>query len=95
MWWSAGQVAGVDQVLGDETDSERVVGKVADVRQAGAMRDLVDLAVARFGGLDIVVTWAGVQRYGTVEDTPEDVWDEVLDINLKGVYLTCKAAIPS
>ncbi|MER5997968.1 SDR family oxidoreductase [Nonomuraea angiospora] len=75
-------------------DTDRVTGVVADVRRAGDMRDLVDLAVTRYGGLDIVVTCAGVQRYGTVEDTPEEVWDEVLDINLKGVYLTCKAAVP-
>ncbi|MBB5775709.1 SDR family NAD(P)-dependent oxidoreductase [Nonomuraea jabiensis] len=75
-------------------DTESVTGVVADVRRAGEMRDLVDLAVTRYGGLDIVVTCAGVQRYGTVEDTPEEVWDEVLDINLKGVYLTCKAAVP-
>lgn len=77
-----------------ELDSEHVTGVVADVRRADQMRDLVDLAVTRYGGLDVVVTCAGVQRYGTVEDTPEDVWDEVLDINLKGVYLTCKAAVP-
>ncbi|WP_188189202.1 SDR family NAD(P)-dependent oxidoreductase [Nonomuraea sp. SYSU D8015] len=77
-----------------ELDTDHVVGRIADVRRADQMRDLVDLAVTRFGGLDIVVTCAGVQRYGTVEDTPEDVWDEVLDINLKGVYLACKAAIP-
>ncbi|MEO3806564.1 SDR family oxidoreductase [Nonomuraea sp. B1E8] len=83
---------GADQSA--ELDSEHVVGRIADVRSAGAMRGLVDLAVARFGGLDIVVTCAGVQRYGTVEDTPEEVWDEVLDINLKGVYLACKAAVP-
>ncbi|GAA1746921.1 SDR family NAD(P)-dependent oxidoreductase [Nonomuraea bangladeshensis] len=83
---------GVDQDA--ELDGERVVGRVADVRRADQMRDLVELAVSRFGGLDVVVTCAGVQRYGTVEDTPEEVWDEVLDINLKGVYLTCKAAVP-
>ncbi|MEV0590244.1 SDR family NAD(P)-dependent oxidoreductase [Nonomuraea cavernae] len=77
-----------------EFDGEHVTGVVADVRRAGDMRDLADLAVTRYGGLDIVVTCAGVQRYGTVVDTPEDVWDEVLDINLKGVYLTCQAAIP-
>ncbi|KAB8196581.1 SDR family oxidoreductase [Nonomuraea phyllanthi] len=75
-------------------DANGVTGVVADVRRAGEMRDLVDLAVSKYGGLDIVVTCAGVQRYGTVEDTPEEVWDEVLDINLKGVYLTCKAAVP-
>ncbi|MEV4565209.1 SDR family oxidoreductase [Nonomuraea sp. NPDC049419] len=77
-----------------EQDGERVTGRVADVRRADDLRGLVDLAVSRYGGLDIVVTSAGVQRYGTVEDTPEEVWDEVLDINLKGVYLTCKAAMP-
>lgn len=75
-------------------DSEHVTGVVADVRRAGDLRDLVDLAVTRYGGLDVVVTCAGVQRYGTVEDTPEEVWDEVMDVNLKGVYLTCKAAVP-
>ncbi|GAA3118334.1 MULTISPECIES: SDR family NAD(P)-dependent oxidoreductase [Nonomuraea] len=77
-----------------EQDGERVTGRVADVRRADDLRGLVDLAVSRYGGLDIVVTSAGVQRYGTVEETPEEVWDEVLDINLKGVYLTCKAAMP-
>ncbi|PZG13782.1 SDR family NAD(P)-dependent oxidoreductase [Nonomuraea aridisoli] len=79
---------------GAEVDGERVTGRIADVRRAGDMRDLVDLAVTRYGGLDVVVTCAGVQRYGSVETTPEDVWDEVLDINLKGVYLTCQAAVP-
>ncbi|MEU8393593.1 SDR family oxidoreductase [Nonomuraea sp. NPDC048892] len=79
---------------GAELDTGQVIGRIADVRRAGDMRDLVSLAVSRFGGLDIVVTCAGVQRYGTVEDTPEEVWDEVFDINLKGVYLTCKAAVP-
>ncbi|MET8862256.1 SDR family oxidoreductase [Nonomuraea sp. NPDC004580] len=83
---------GVDENA--EQDGERVTGRVADVRRADDLRGLVDLAVSRYGGLDIVVTSAGVQRYGTVEDTPEEVWDEVLDINLKGVYLTCKAAMP-
>ncbi|MEU4699108.1 SDR family NAD(P)-dependent oxidoreductase [Nonomuraea dietziae] len=72
-----------------------VTEMAADVRDEGRMRELVDLAETRHGGLDIVVTCAGVQRYGTVEDTPVEVWDEVLDINLKGVFLTCKAAVPA
>jgi NAD(P)-dependent dehydrogenase (short-subunit alcohol dehydrogenase family) len=82
--------------VGDDAvlDGDRVTGVRADVRRAGDVRDLVDLAVSRYGGLDIVVTCAGVQRYGTVVDTPEEVWDEVLDVNLKGVYLTCQAAVP-
>ncbi|MFC9977316.1 SDR family NAD(P)-dependent oxidoreductase [Spirillospora sp. NPDC127200] len=73
----------------------RVTGVVADVTDAAAMRDLVALAVERHGGLDSLVTCAGVQRYGTVEDTSEELWDEVLSVNLKGVFLACKAAVPA
>lgn len=72
-----------------------VIERVADVRDARAMRELVALAVESFGGVDILVTSAGIQRYGTVEDTPEQLWDEVLGVNLTGVYLASQAAIPA
>lgn len=71
-----------------------VRGAVVDVASAGQVRDFVADTVASFGGLDVVVTCAGIQRYGAVEDTSEAVWDEVLDVNLKGVYLTCRFAMP-
>jgi NAD(P)-dependent dehydrogenase (short-subunit alcohol dehydrogenase family) len=67
---------------------------VADVTDPAAVDRFVAGAVERFGGLDIVVTSAGIQRYGTVEETSEALWDEVLGVNLKGVYLTCRAAVP-
>ena len=72
----------------------RVTGSVTDVTDGAAVRDLAERAVARYGGLDVVVTCAGIQRYGTVEETSEELWDEVLGVNVKGVFLTCKAAIP-
>jgi NAD(P)-dependent dehydrogenase (short-subunit alcohol dehydrogenase family) len=65
-------------------------GATIDVRDASAVREYV----SGLGDLDIVVWSAGVQRYGTVVDTPESTWDEVLDVNLKGAYVTCGAAIP-
>jgi NAD(P)-dependent dehydrogenase (short-subunit alcohol dehydrogenase family) len=65
-------------------------GATIDVRDSPAVREYV----AGLGDLDIVVWSAGVQRYGTVVDTAESTWDEVLDINLKGAYVTCGAAIP-
>jgi len=58
------------------------------------MRGLVDFAVETYGGVDVLVNSAGVQRYGTVTDTEEDVWDEVLGVNLKGIYLASRHAIP-
>ncbi|GAA5087284.1 NAD(P)-dependent dehydrogenase (short-subunit alcohol dehydrogenase family) [Thermocatellispora tengchongensis] len=85
---------GVGEGVVRPDERERVTGVEADVRDGAQMRALAELAVSMHGGLDVVVTCAGVQRYGTVADTPEETWDEVLDINLKGVYLTCQAAIP-
>ena len=84
----------------DETErrmreaGHRVWGTVADVTDPRAVSDFVSGAVERFGGLDIVVTSAGIQRYGTVEETSDQLWDEVLGVNLRGVFLTCRAAIP-
>ena len=46
------------------------------------------------GGVDVLVNSAGVQRYGTVVETEEEGWDEVLDVNLKGIYLASRYAIP-
>jgi NAD(P)-dependent dehydrogenase (short-subunit alcohol dehydrogenase family) len=69
-------------------------GFAGDVRNAADMRAAMAAAVERYGGIDILACCAGIQRYGTVVDTPEDVWDDVLDINLKGIYLAAKFAIP-
>jgi NAD(P)-dependent dehydrogenase (short-subunit alcohol dehydrogenase family) len=48
----------------------------------------------RCGGVDVLVNNAGIQHYGTVVDTPEDEWDRVMGINLKGAYLCAQQAIP-
>jgi NAD(P)-dependent dehydrogenase (short-subunit alcohol dehydrogenase family) len=72
----------------------KVSGIRADVTVATEAQDLVTRAVKHYGGLDIVVNSAGIQRYGTVEETDEKEWDRVLDVNLKGIFLVCKAAIP-
>lgn len=66
----------------------------ADVTDGAAVTAAVRAAADAFGGLDILVTSAGIQRYGTVADTEEKLWDEVMDVNVKGVFLTARAAIP-
>ena len=50
--------------------------------------------VDRFGGIDILVCSAGIQRYGSVVDTSEETWDEVMTVNLKSMFLASKSAIP-
>jgi NAD(P)-dependent dehydrogenase (short-subunit alcohol dehydrogenase family) len=66
---------------------------VADVANGAEVKAAVEKIVATYGGLDIVSNNAGIQRYGTVETTTEPEWDEVMNVNLKGVYLVCHHAI--
>jgi NAD(P)-dependent dehydrogenase (short-subunit alcohol dehydrogenase family) len=66
----------------------------ADVRDAGSVLAAVQAAVDAFGALDTLVTCAGIQAYGTAADTDEQTWDEVFAVNVKGVFLAARAALP-
>ncbi|MEY9932401.1 NAD(P)-dependent dehydrogenase (short-subunit alcohol dehydrogenase family) [Catenulispora sp. GP43] len=72
----------------------RAVPVIADVCDASAVERAVQTAVDAFGRLDVLVTSAGIQRYGTVADTEEKTWDEVFAVNVKGVFLAARAALP-
>ncbi len=65
-----------------------------DVSDAASLGGAVDEAAAALGGLDVVVAAAGIAARGTVADTDPADWDRVLAVNLRGVYLTGRAAIP-
>ena len=64
---------------------------VSDAAQVGSM---IDQAIARFGGIDVLFNGAGVLAFGTVLDTDESDWNRVIAINLTGTYLCSKAALP-
>jgi NAD(P)-dependent dehydrogenase (short-subunit alcohol dehydrogenase family) len=66
----------------------------ADVRDAGSVVAAVQAAADAFGALDTLVTCAGIQAYGTAADTDEQTWDEVFAVNVKGVFLAARAALP-
>ena len=72
----------------------QVVGVACDVRDAASVQRAVDSAVARFGGLDVVVNSAGVGVGVPIADMTHDEWDRIIGTNLSGVFNTCKAAIP-
>jgi 3-oxoacyl-[acyl-carrier protein] reductase len=66
----------------------------ADVRSYPDVERAIAAAVARFGGLDIVVNNAGVGIFADVADMTPDQWREVIDTNLTGVFNVSHAAIP-
>ena len=72
----------------------QVRARRADVRSSADLEGLAAFAADLYGGVDILVCSAGVQRYGTAVDTPEETWDEVLGVNLKGQFLAAKHTIP-
>lgn len=66
----------------------------ADVRDAVSVEQMVRDTVIAYGGLDILVNNAGVGTDGDVVELSEEQWRRILDVNLKGVFLCCKYAIP-
>jgi len=71
----------------------RVVTAVADVRDLDAVTEVVDDGVAQLGRLDVVVANAGICTVQRWDEVTPDVWRDVIDINLTGVWHTCAASI--
>jgi (+)-trans-carveol dehydrogenase len=72
----------------------RIVAKQADVRDLPALEDALAEGVAEFGRIDIAVANAGILSAAPTEDMPEQSWQDMIDVNLTGVYHAAKAAIP-
>lgn len=78
-----------------EALDRRMISAKADVRDFDALKAALDEGVAQLGRLDIVCANAGISgRFNRSEDIPDDEWSNMLDINLSGVWRSCKAAIP-
>ena len=86
--------ADVDAAL-TRLDSKNAAGFAGDLSTASANHDAMRAAVDTFGGLDVVVLNAGVEGVlKPIVDYPEDDFDRVLGVNLKGVFLGLKEATP-
>jgi len=96
---------GCNVVVADVRDASRETSEIAtrggmalfvrtDVSLARQAAALVNKAVGAFGRLDILVNNAGIDLAKKVTDTTEEEWDRLMSVNLKGVFLCSRAAIP-
>jgi SDR family mycofactocin-dependent oxidoreductase len=101
----AGQVATVPYPMATPEDlaqtvrevealDRRIVATRADVRDFGALKAALDDGVAQLGRLDIVSANAGIFSFGTLEELDDTTWQDMIDVNLTGVWHAAKAAIP-
>jgi 2-keto-3-deoxy-L-fuconate dehydrogenase len=67
----------------------------ADVSDDAAVQEAVAAAVARLGGLDVLINNAGIGAQGGVEDNDDDEWRRVLDVNVLGTVRVARAALPA
>jgi SDR family mycofactocin-dependent oxidoreductase len=77
-----------------EALDRRIVATQADVRDYGAVKAALDDGVAQLGRLDIVSANAGIFSFGRADVLEEQTWQDMIDVNLTGVWHAAKAAIP-
>lgn len=94
-----GDVASLDQTVAEVAEaasgSGSVIGTKLDVTSASDAESAVKLAVERFGGLDILVNNAGVGKPAPLAEVTDELWDWIMDINLKGSFICARAAAPA
>lgn len=95
-------VADVQKAAAEETvrlvraGGGEATAAAADVSVEADAKAMVDLAIERYGRVDVLYNNAGVMPEAdhSVVDTPVEAWDAVMAVNVRGVYLACKYAIP-
>lgn len=88
-------VAEAEQVAGGLTGLPGGARAYAvDVTDYQSLGRTVGQVEDRWGGIDLLVNNAGVNRVASLEDTTEEIWDFILDVNLKGAFLASKAVVP-
>lgn len=72
----------------------KAVFSQADVSKEEQVKAMVQMAVEKFGGLDILFNNAGVALMADLEHTTNEIWQKTIDVDLKGVFLGIRAAVP-
>jgi NAD(P)-dependent dehydrogenase (short-subunit alcohol dehydrogenase family) len=81
----------LEEVAREIGDAALVV--VADVSRAEEIAGIVGKTLGRFGGLDVLLNNAGLLHVGTAEEITEEQWDEIFNVNVRGLWLLSRAVL--
>jgi len=84
----------VAEEIKQQTGNPNIIGVDTDVSRSEQVRSVVDKTFETFGRIDCLVNSAAVRAPGNVVTMDEDVWDNVINVNLKGMFLTSKYCLP-
>ncbi|RKN84785.1 SDR family NAD(P)-dependent oxidoreductase [Paenibacillus ginsengarvi] len=93
-------VGDIDREKGEETvrlitaEGGSAVYVHADVTNPESAKALIDETIRLYGRIDVLFNNAGISGVGRLHEIEPDVWDRVMNVNIKGVYLPSKYAIP-
>lgn len=82
-----------DQAAKTLGNSDQIIGIEADVRNYESQQKAVAQVVEKWGKLDAMIANAGVGHFADIEDMTAEQWQEVIDVNLTGVFFSTKAAL--
>lgn len=67
----------------------------ADVARIDQVKEMVDLSIAGFGAIDVLVNNAGIAQQKLFTDITEDEWDRMMDVHVKGAFNCCRRVLPN
>jgi len=73
---------------------KEILAVQGDVRKLGDIQRLFEQASERFGRIDVLVANAGIAKFAPIENFPEELFDELCDIHIKGTFYTVQKALP-
>jgi len=87
----------LDQAVADlkEKGHKEVIGIQSDVTNLADEESAVNKVISAFGSLDVLVANAGVGHFSPIDEMSSEDWNDVIDVNLTGVFNSTKAAIPA
>jgi 3-oxoacyl-[acyl-carrier protein] reductase len=77
-----------------ESNGRRGLAVQGDISYPGDAQRLIEETVKHFGRIDFLVCNAGIWEGGAIDAMSEEVWDRTIDLNLKGTWAACRAAVP-